>query len=51
MGRKTGLPRAGREKAVAEEAAQAQDADRRDALMQSMPDDAIFVVDSKGVYS
>lgn len=48
MGRKRGLPRSTREKVVAEEAAQAMDEQQRDELMQNKPNDALFVVDSRG---
>lgn len=49
MGRKRGLPARAREKLVAEEAAAAIDLDRKEAVLQAKPDEALFVLDAAGV--
>lgn len=48
MGRKRGLPRSAREKVVAEEAAEALDQDIREELVKNKPNEALFVLDSRG---
>ncbi|CAM9810471.1 unnamed protein product [Pylaiella littoralis] len=48
MGRKRGLPARAREKLVAEEAAAAIDLDRKEAVLQAKPDEALFVLDAAG---
>lgn len=48
MGRKRGLPRSAREKVVAEEAAEAMDQGIREEVVKKKPNEALFVLDSRG---